>query len=889
MADPPDASNNQPHLSPASTLLNPVDIAAAPRCSLEEHARHRAIISGFRPSPENNRQIATLFAAFVNNPSTYREIKAVCRTIYTLITFDFARILSRLENPLIRLTDLSDIPSFTLKLFSEILESLKTVESDFRTALYDLEDLELSHQVPSATAQLYVNSLSCSLVSEMLGYWIESSMDAIQRCQEACARVEFLNSPSRSSVLPSPQLGNLNPVSSSPVSPRSSFLDLHKIRINKFSGKHEEFSQFFGVLTNALDSNPHYSEMSKITFVLSLLAGEPLEMIQAIPIVEGSLRLILNALQRRYGDKRAHYQRLLKELKDKKYSVPRTPAELKDWYYRLMIMRDSLVSSPSLSNVHAPSLLSENELFISHILESLPEDIHRSIELHFEHSAIVPTVDDILSYLDSIIRSRERFSLSRDKDSHFRSPQFSNTSNFHREMCAFCDRSHRSKDCRTVSDNSRRQQVIREKNLCARCLCRGHVSSQCRSPMCNQCQGDHHISICSQTSPSSNFNQPQRSFFGQSNHSSPPLSSTFPNNLETPRASSFPPPNRPAIQPTNGPPVQMRAISLPQNEEVMSPMVTVSGFRDPVKAFIDTGSQVSFVDLGFCRSLQLPLDSPIIRTVIPVGGNVQSIQTFKTSVSIVPKSGPPVAFRVLAIENLHEFFMGHPADSGQVPIRIVLGQDCLAKLEMQSSNHVTPDGLRVMTCRFGDFLVSENSDDLCSDSPLDFCRIRKSTFFANRKKKKSVATKIISSTGKVAVNPCVKSDSLQFDRSSGPIASSLPFSAHCEPAVEVGHVLPCGNNLLQQPTRGPNLKFISIFLPNPSTMIPRPLPPSDLPVNRRIRCKYKPTEHELSLDYEPATSPKVQLVPAPCQPNPEGRAGHVVEPQKPPQFPQKLA
>uniref|UniRef100_A0A1I7SP99 EscV/YscV/HrcV family type III secretion system export apparatus protein n=1 Tax=Bursaphelenchus xylophilus TaxID=6326 RepID=A0A1I7SP99_BURXY len=141
--------------------------------------------------------------------------------------------------------------------------------------------------------------------------------------------------------------------------------------------------------------------------------GEPLEMIQAIPIVEGSLRLILNALQRRYGDKRAHYQRLLKELKDKKYSVPRTQAELKDWYYRLMIMRDSLVSSPSLSNVHSPGLLSENELFISHVLESLPEDIHRSIELHFEHSAIVPTVDDILSYLDSIIRSRESYPILR--------------------------------------------------------------------------------------------------------------------------------------------------------------------------------------------------------------------------------------------------------------------------------------------------------------------------------------------------------------------------------------------------------------------------------------------------------------------------------------------
>ncbi|CAD5225238.1 unnamed protein product [Bursaphelenchus xylophilus] len=859
MAEHPDAVENHSHLSSASTvtLLNPADIAAAPRCSLEEHARHRAIISGFRPTPENNRQIATLFATFVNDPTTYREIKAVCRTIYTLITFDFARILSRLENPLIRLTDLSDIPSFTLKLFSEILESLKTVETDFRTALYDLEDLELSHQVPSATAQLYVDSLSCSLVSEMLGYWIESSMDAIQRCQEACARVELQNSQSRSSFLASPQLGNLNPVSSSPVSPRSTFLDLHKIRINKFSGKPEEFSQFFGVLTNALDSNSHYSEMSKITFVLSLLAGEPLEMIQAIPIVEGSLRLILNALQRRYGDKRAHYQRLLKELKDKKYSVPRTQAELKDWYYRLMIMRDSLVSSPSLSNVHSPGLLSENELFISHVLESLPEDIHRSIELHFEHSAIVPTVDDILSYLDSIIRSRERFSLSRDKDSHFRSPQLSNTSNFHRERCAFCDRSHRSKDCRTVSDHSRRQQVIREKNLCARCLCRSHVSSQCRSPMCSQCQGDHHISICSQAFPSSNFNfnQPHRSFFGQSTHSSPPLSSTFPNNLETPRASSFPPSNPPAVQPTNGPSVQMRTVSLPQNEEVMSPMVTVSGFRDPVKAFIDTGSQVSFVDLGFCRSLQLPLDSPIIRTVIPVGGNVQSIQTFKTSVSIVPKSGPPVAFRVLAIENLHEFFMGQPADSGQVPIRIVLGQDCLAKLEIQSSNHVTPDGLRVMSCRFGHFLVSENSDEWCSDYPIDFCRIRKSTFFANRKKKKSVAPKIISPVENAA--DVVNSYSHPLRKSPDPIVNSLPLSTHCEPAVEVGHVLPWGNSLLQKPNRGPNLKYISVSHSNPCTMVPRNLPQSDLPMNRRIKCKYKPKEHELSLDYELTKSPKV--------------------------------
>ena len=64
-------------------------------------------------------------------------------------------------------------------------------------------------------------------------------------------------------------------------------------------------------------------------------------------------------------------------------------------------------------------------------------------------------------------------------------------------MCAFCEKPHNSRLCRTVALVEDRKAIIRRKNKCFVCLKTNHIAKNCYSKrLCNDCQGKHHESIC---------------------------------------------------------------------------------------------------------------------------------------------------------------------------------------------------------------------------------------------------------------------------------------------------------------------------------------------------------------------------------------------------------
>ena len=65
--------------------------------------------------------------------------------------------------------------------------------------------------------------------------------------------------------------------------------------------------------------------------------------------------------------------------------------------------------------------------------------------------------------------------------------------------CHSCQQpGHYASACSVTSIDERRK-ILRDKWRCFVCMCKGHVSWQCRSTnKCARCRGHHHLSLCSQ-------------------------------------------------------------------------------------------------------------------------------------------------------------------------------------------------------------------------------------------------------------------------------------------------------------------------------------------------------------------------------------------------------
>ena len=67
--------------------------------------------------------------------------------------------------------------------------------------------------------------------------------------------------------------------------------------------------------------------------------------------------------------------------------------------------------------------------------------------------------------------------------------------------CAYCNQSHTSNSCPTVTNPEERKRILRTTGRCFICLKRCHISRDCRSSgRCSNCRGRHHTSICTTSS-----------------------------------------------------------------------------------------------------------------------------------------------------------------------------------------------------------------------------------------------------------------------------------------------------------------------------------------------------------------------------------------------------
>ena len=308
--------------------------------------------------------------------------------------------------------------------------------------------------------------------------------------------------------------------------------------------------------------------------------------------------------------------------------------------------------------------------------------------------------DDLLQRLHDEIAARERLSTVAAHNDPRPSKSLSTGATLltssHETTCCYCQRSHPSHMCKSVSSVEDRRSVLRDSGRCFICLKKGHISRRCRSNShCQDCRGRHHISICAKktetegqspaTNPSSTKNVPSRTTPQSQNQSA-----SSPSPVMNPAATPFHPPKSTSLWINGSQAVLLQtARALVHNPD--SPHLSRRA-----RIVFDSGSQRSYItdqlkeELSLCprgeQSMsivtfgaqeEIPQVCEIVDLCVMLrGGSTRQLTLYAVPNICEPLTCQPIAFCRDNFEHLSGLPLADTTDShDRLQIDILLGSD----------------------------------------------------------------------------------------------------------------------------------------------------------------------------------------------------------------------
>lgn len=186
----------------------------------------------------------------------------------------------------------------------------------------------------------------------------------------------------------------------------SSDTQLSRINIPVFSGQIEEWSEFFSLFESLVDNNEQLSVISKFQYLKTSLRGEALSVISQFDFIPENYCLAIDALKRRYQNKRRLARVYLKRVMDFKTSG-------KPDYRQLLSVLES--NWNALEKLGIPDLKDYLKLFLS--IEKLDVGLRKRFDNEYGSNTF-PTYKDLINYLTERVRVDEMYSTQSTSDVH---------------------------------------------------------------------------------------------------------------------------------------------------------------------------------------------------------------------------------------------------------------------------------------------------------------------------------------------------------------------------------------------------------------------------------------------------------------------------------------
>ena len=461
----------------------------------------------------------------------------------------------------------------------------------------------------------------------------------------------------RSSSTDRPE-GHITPASISQNASR-----LPKLTLPRFGGDPLKWQTFWDSFESAVHSNTVLTNVQKLNYLRVHLEGEAARAVAGFSLTSVNYDQSLEVLRNRFGDQQkiinAHMHALM--------NLPNASNNITSLKTLYDVIENHVRGLAALGQ----SAESYGALLVPMILGKLPVDVRKNLAR--EHDNLEWTLDQLQDSIVKEIRVIEAGTFLQSpqpEDYHcptasFHTGTMNRTENRKPPKCVFCKGSHPATQCNTITDQSKRMDIVKREKLCFNCLGH-HRVSQCQSNgRCKRCKERHHTSLCRGTTNSQI----------SSNSQKPPLEQS-------------PAPSHTAIN---------TALSHPQICFLKTAVakVRVNSYSAQVNVLLDEGAQRSFITQSLADSLHLSSQRKECVAIAAFGATEASKQTLPVatihlettdgteipiSVLITPRIAQPLHNfpfpYVKQLPYLKDLQLNHAiSDSNDINISMLIGAD----------------------------------------------------------------------------------------------------------------------------------------------------------------------------------------------------------------------
>ncbi|WKX95310.1 hypothetical protein Q1695_012062 [Nippostrongylus brasiliensis] len=490
-------------------------------------------------------------------------------------------------------------------------------------------------------------------------------------------------------------------------------MTLAPLPIPTFTGRIWEWDSFWDAFDHAVHSKS-IDDHFKMNYLLNALDGEAKESIHQYEVSAKTYSLVVAHLKRKYGDKDALIEELLRRLR---YCSAKTE-RLQD-QERLCEELTGIVNQLQLKGEHINNTFLQKiliEKFSASVQRAILRQKHQEPADQWNTTKLLSTAKDHITMELKINRQLEVKSDGQANASGYDGP-LSRQRGF---VCFYCSKpGHPPKSCTEDPTREKRLAVMKKNNLCQNCGNDDHATPQCKKGSCRRCKEfGHHTSICHELDSTT----PQSPSTRTSNNKPRPSTATSANvhatsaNHREPQIDSYP-----QTEKDNR---SFEMLVLVGEAKVLNPTTQT---LEAVHVLLDTGADRSFITQSLADRLRLKEVHVTQLTINTFGSTTPMRKTYgTTNVQIWDQNGNPHTFTVTKVEFLTEpmkricinnedkaFILDHDIslslnwNATNIRPEILLGcSDVFSLLCKESGTQMTlPSGLQIIPSKLG-YLVA---------------------------------------------------------------------------------------------------------------------------------------------------------------------------------------
>lgn len=366
---------------------------------------------------------------------------------------------------------------------------------------------------------------------------------------------------------------------------------LPRVELPVFSGDLGEYQSFMELFVSLIHRNSDLSDIEKFHYLTLSLRDEPQSLIKSLKLSASNYRVALDLLNKRYSNKRIianHYVQAMNNIR------PISERSAKSLKYVVDNFSENLSAFKALITDADAQI---DFVLVNLLLHKLDIETRERFELSIADSDELPSLQSLVDFVDSHCRALESVDGSCSKNKSIRKDFYSKSKlkvstpvalvvNRNTLKCVLCKQEHELHHCSSFLSKTpfERFKIVKSSHYCINCLSQSHLIKDCRSAFtCKKCRNKHHTLL----------------HFSKAKHVPEVIDVVEPVMTVNTVQSEQPGPstvlaNMPSFTST----VLLSTVVLQVADN--------SGAFQPVRAVLDSGSQLSFISESCMQRLGIP-------------------------------------------------------------------------------------------------------------------------------------------------------------------------------------------------------------------------------------------------------------------------------------------